>query len=104
MTATTSTTMDMATSMAMINSGATTGMPAITIAAKTDTKTSTGMTGKTTVPSTMMTGAMIMMATGATTITALHLIATVTMITIVTWTHQRSKNTQPKLSASKSPS
>jgi hypothetical protein len=58
--------------MIMIDNGATTSVPVITIAVKTGM----GMTGKITVPNVMTTATMIATAAGATTIGALHVTVT----------------------------
>src|SRR6266851_2102728 len=83
MTLTTTVTATMTMSATMINNGATTGVPAITI---------TAMTGMIAVPDVTTTATMIATAAGATTTGAPH----ITVTSFVTWTHRHNKNTRPR--------
>lgn len=93
MTLTATATASMTTSATMIDNGATTGVPAITIAAKTGT----GMTGKIAVPDVTMTATMIATAAGATATGA----PCVTVTSFATWTRRHNKNTRPRRTASR---
>jgi len=88
MTLTTTVTATVTMSATMINNRATTGVPAITITAKTGM----GMTGKIAVPDVTTTATMIATAAGATATGAPH----VTVTSFVTWTHRHNKNTRPR--------